>query len=379
MTAAPTPAAVWERIRRGVPPTPEEVGEVARAEAARLGAEGTTVLRRDLAGTVLGLGPLEPLVADEAVTDVLVNGETVWLDRGRGLERATVTLEGPEASRRLAVRLAALAGRRLDDATPFVDGLLPSGIRLHAVLPPLVDGGTHLSLRVPRRRAPDLATLTSWGMVDVEGADVLRALVRARAAFLVSGGTGTGKTTLLGALLAEVPPGERIVLVEDVRELSVRHPHVVRLQGRGANLEGRGVVRLEDLVRQALRMRPDRLVVGEVRGREVRDLLGALNTGHEGGASTVHANTAHDVVNRVVALGALAGLSREAVLAQLAGAVDVVVHLARTAGRRVVQEVGVVEGDGTRADVVTALWRQGDGLVRREGWSRLAPLLGERP
>lgn len=377
MTAPTTPAGVWERIRRGVPPSAEQVGEVAAAEAARLGAEGTTVLHRELAGSVLGLGPLEPLVADEAVTDVLVNGETVWLDRGRGVERAAVTLDGPEAARRLAVRLAALAGRRLDDATPFVDGLLPSGIRLHAVLPPLVDGGAHVSLRVPRRRAPDLATLHSWGMVDAEGTDVLRDLVRARAALLVSGGTGTGKTTLLGALLAEVPADERIVLVEDVRELSVRHPHVVRLQGRGANVEGRGVIQLEELVRQALRMRPDRLVVGEVRGREVRDLLGALNTGHEGGASTVHANTARDVVDRVVALGVLADLSREAVLSQLSGAVDVVVHLGRAGGRRVVEEVAVLDG-GAALAVVPALRREGDRLARQAGWPRLRNLVWGR-
>lgn len=371
---SPTGAAVWERIRRGVPPSPAEVGEVAAAEGGRLGVDGATSLRRDLAGTVLGLGPLEALLTDEAVTDVLVNGGTVWLDRGRGLERASVTVGGPEATRRLAVRLAGLAGRRLDDATPFVDGLLPSGIRLHAVLPPLVDGGAHVSLRIPRRRAPGLATLRDWGMFDDEGAAVLRALVRSRAAMLVSGGTGTGKTTLLGALLAEVPPQERIVLVEDVRELSVRHPHVVRLQGRGANLEGRGLVQLEDLVRQALRMRPDRLVVGEVRGREVRDLLGALNTGHEGGASTLHANTAGDVVTRLVALGALAGLSRAAVLLQLASAVDVVVHLSRSGGRRVVEELGVLDGAAEDLKVRTAARREGGRMVRAGAWSHLENL-----
>jgi pilus assembly protein CpaF len=370
----PTEAAVWERIRRGEPPSPDAVAEVAGSQAGRLGSGGVDHLREDLAGSVLGLGPLEPLLADEDVTDVLVNGAAVWVDRGQGVEPTGISLGGTEASRRLAVRLASLAGRRLDDATPFVDGLLPSGIRLHAVLPPLVEGGAHLSLRVPRRQAPDLATLRSWRTVDDLGAQVLGELVRARVALLVSGGTGTGKTTLLGALLAEVAPAERIVLVEDVRELAVRHPHVVRLQGRSANVEGRGAVLLEDLVRQALRMRPDRLVLGEVRGREVRDLLGALNTGHEGGASTVHANSTRDVVNRIVALGALAGMSRSAVLAQLSSAVDAVVHLTRREGRRVVDEIAVLVATDEGVGVRSALCRDGERLVRQAAWPRLAAL-----
>lgn len=275
---------IADRIRRGETPDPKALRAIASADAARLGEAGVEAARVLLSSQVLGLGPLEACVGDPLVTDVLVNGDgSVWLDRGdAALVPAGLALEPGEA-RRLAVRLAALAGRRLDESQAWVDGLLPGGIRLHAILPPLVDGGAHLSLRVPRTAGSGLAELRSRGMFGPEVEDLLRALVRRRCSFVVSGGTGSGKTTLLAAMLSEVAPGERIVVVEDVRELAVAHPHVVRLQGRGANVEGRGAVDLVDLVRQALRMRPDRLVVGEVRGAEVREMLAALNTGHEGG------------------------------------------------------------------------------------------------
>ena len=259
-------ALIVDRIRRGQGPDAAAVTDVAVADAARLGDGGVESARSALASEVLGLGPLEACVADPDVTDVLVNGDgSVWLDRGNGgVQRADLDLE-PPAARRLAVRLAGLAGRRLDESQAWVDGLLPSGIRLHAILPPLVDGGAHVSLRVPRASAVGLAALRARGMFDGAVEELLRALVRGRCSFVVSGGTGCGKTTLLAAMLAEVPEAERIVVVEDVRELAVAHPHVVRLQGRGPNIEGQGAVRLVDLVRQALRMRPDRLVVGEVR------------------------------------------------------------------------------------------------------------------
>lgn len=334
---------IAQQIAQGRGPDAVVVERVVSAETARLGSEGVAAAREALASDVLGLGPLEPCLADPAVTDVLVNGDgSIWVDRGGGLQVWPTQLPDAAAARRLAVRLAGLAGRRLDESQPWVDGLLPGGVRLHAVLPPLVDGGVHLSLRVPRVRAPALPTLGAGGMFSGEVERLLRALVLRRRSFVVTGGTGSGKTTLLAAMLAEVPPSERIVVVEDVRELAVQHPHVVRLQGRGANVEGRGAVTLVDLVRQALRMRPDRLVVGEVRGAEVVDLLAAMNTGHEGGCGTVHANSAADVPARIEGLALAAGLDRAAVHSQLASALDLVVHLGRTDGRRRLAEVGVL-------------------------------------
>lgn len=324
------------------------------------------------------LGPLGTLLQDHRVTDLLVNGgDGVWVDRGQGVEAAGVVLEDERSVRRLAVRLAAIAGQRLDEACPWVDGLLPGGVRLHALLPPLVEGGAHLSLRVPRRSVPALTDLRQWGAVDEAAETVLRAVVASRASFVVTGGTGSGKTTLLAALLGLVPADERMVVVEDVRELRVDHPHVVHLQGRAANVEGRGEVRLASLVRQSLRMRPDRVVVGEVRGAEVRELMSALNTGHEGGCGTVHANTAADVVSRFEALGALADLSPAAVHAQLASAVHVVLHVDRTEDGRRLREVAVLRrGEDGRVRCQTALSGAPGAWRRGPAWAGLAVRLG---
>jgi len=297
-------------------------------------------LRRD----VVGAGPLEPLLRTEGVTDVLVNGpDRVYLDRGRGLEPTGVRLPDEESVRRLAQRLAASGGRRLDDATPYVDLRLPDGSRFHAVLAPVSRPGTVLSLRVPRARVFTLAELVEARALPEEGAWLLRRIVESRLAFLVSGGTGSGKTTLLNALLSLVDPTERLVLVEDASELRPDHPHVVGLEARPANIEGAGEITQRTLVRQALRMRPDRLVVGEVRGDEVTDLLAAMNTGHEGGCTTLHANSAADVPSRIEGLALAAGLPLAAVHSQLVSALDAVVHLGRGRdGRRQVREIGIV-------------------------------------
>lgn len=368
---------VWEEIRGGRAPDAVRVASVLEGAAVTLGAEGVLRARHALSAQVLGAGPLEGLLSDPDVTDVLVNGvDGVWVDRGHGLTQVACELGGAEAVRRLAVRLAGLAGRRLDDTCPYVDGQLPAGVRLHAVLPPLAVDGPYISLRVPRRVAPSLSDLCRWGTFDAGWLALMQTLVRRRLAFVISGGTGSGKTTLLGALLAEVAPEERIVLVEDVRELAIRHPHVLRLQCRPANVEGSGEVTLTALVRQSLRMRPDRLVVGEVRGAEVRELLTALNTGHEGGGGTIHANTSSDVVARLEALGALAGLSPAAVHAQLASAVQVVVHLRRSPHGRVLDTIGVLDRDGDAVCVVPAVVRSDDGApVTGPGWARLSRLL----
>ena len=384
----PLDSGIREAILHGRAPAPSELDDLVAGEAVRLGAAGAGEVRAALGAALLGSGPLEPLLQDPLVTDVLVNGDgSVWVDRGAGLERAALEPLGAETTRLLAVRLAGQAGRRLDESRPWVDGLLPGGVRLHAVLPPLVEGGAHLSLRVPRRALRRLDDLQAAGLFDAETGDLLRRLVERRVSFLVTGGTGSGKTTLLGALLAQVPDDERVVVVEDVRELSVAHPHVVRLQSRSANVEGAGEVTLVDLVRQALRMRPDRLVVGEVRGAEVRELLSALNTGHDGGGGTVHANSAADVVPRFEALGALAGLGREAVQAQLASAVQVVVHLRRERVGRRIASISVLERPGsfggfggvTGLEVAVGVEcrsRSGEGNLRGPGWPRLAGLLG---
>jgi pilus assembly protein CpaF len=301
----------------------------------------------------LDAGPLGPLLQDPAVTDVLVNGPgPVWVDRGDGVRRTALVIGDERSLRRLAQRLVAACGRRLDDAMPHADARLPDGTRLHAVLPPVSPQGTCLSLRVPPRRTFALEDLVAAGSLPGSGAELLHRLVEARLPFLVTGGTGTGKTTVLSTLLSLVPTDERIVLVEDAAELRPAHPHVVRLESRVANAEGAGGVDLATLVRQALRMRPDRLVVGEVRGGEVRELLAALNTGHEGGCGTVHANRAEHLPARIEALASAAGLPREAAHSQLAAAVDVVVHLRRGRdGRRRVAAVALIcrseDGSGT--------------------------------
>ncbi|NEA59464.1 TadA family conjugal transfer-associated ATPase [Streptomyces sp. SID13666] len=359
-------------------PTPSRVAAALRAEGRLLGDTEVLGVVTALRSEMVGAGPLEPLLADPDVTDVLVNGpDEVWVDRGHGLVRSDVGFADAAAVRRLAQRLATTAGRRLDDARPWVDARLPDGTRLHAVLPPVVVGSPCLSLRVVRARAFALDELIAAGTMDAETARLLRAVLDARLSFMISGGTGTGKTTLLSCLLGLVEPDLRIVLAEDSAELRPDHPHVVRLETRPANQEGAGLVELRDLVRQALRMRPDRLVVGEVRGPEVTELLAALNTGHEGGCGTIHANAAGDVPARLEALGSTAGLDRAALHSQLAAALSVVVHLARDrSGLRRVAEVHVLE---RRADgmvvTVPAVMRGAHGAGERgPGWDRLAGL-----
>jgi pilus assembly protein CpaF len=364
-----SPGGVAERVRRrfaadGVQATPAAVVSAVRRESEAAVLGDTTVLR--LAGQVhdqlVGAGPLAPLLADPAVTDVLVNGVQVWVDRGVGLHRVAVSVGDVEDVRRLAQRLAASCGRRLDDGQPYADARLPDGTRLHAVLPPVATTGPYLSLRTFRQRPFSLDDLVDCGTVSPTVAPVLSALVTARLAYLVTGGTGSGKTTLLGTLLSLVPATERIVLVEDAAELRPKHPHVVALQARTSNVEGAGAVGLTDLVRQALRMRPDRLVVGECRGGEIVDLLGALNTGHDGGAGTLHANAAVDVPARLEALGMLGGLPRAALHAQVLAALQVVLHLRRTDEGRVLESVGVLLPAGEqRLVAVVPAWRRGRG------------------
>jgi len=314
---------------------------IARPPAALREIAPAAVVR-----TLDGFGELAPFLEDEAVTDLFVNGgAAVWVDRGEGARPHPAPELDEARLRELAVRLVALGGRHLDEASPCVDVRLHDGIRVHAVLPPVSVGGTLLSVRIPRGRALGLDELAREGFLGAVPAAALRALVARRANLLVTGAGGVGKTTFLAALLGEAAPHERIVLIEDVAELRPRHPHCVSLEARQANLEGAGALGLERLLREALRMRPDRLVLGECRGAEIRELLAALNTGHDGGAGTLHANSLDDVPARLEALGSLAGLPPEAIARQAVSAIDIVLHLERTPQGRRLSAAGALEID----------------------------------
>lgn len=285
--------------------------------------------------------PLWLILRQPAVTDVVISGVNAWVDRGTGLERVDLHLEGEDQVRRLATHMAAAASQRLDDAKPIVDGVLPGPVRLHAVIPPLAQSGTSISLRVLRSHPFTLEDLVERQTMSPSAAELLREAVASRASILIAGATGAGKTTLLATLLGLSAANERIVVIEEVTELAINHPHVVSLQARPANIEGEGGVGLEELVRGGMRMRPDRLVLGECRGGEVREVLTALNTGHRGGMATIHANSIEDVPARLLALGLLADMERTAVAAMAASAFDLVVFLNRDEGGcRYVQAIG---------------------------------------
>jgi pilus assembly protein CpaF len=372
---------VLDRVRRqlvnaGSPPRRAALAALVRQDAGGLvGHRQVVGLVREAESEFSGAGSLQRLLDQPGVTDVLVNGpDSVWVDRGGGLVRADVRFADEGAVRGLAQRLAALAGRRLDDASPYVDAILPDGTRLHAVLPPVAPAGTCLSLRTFTARAFAIEELEAAGTLRNGSALLLRAIIGARAAFLVSGGTGSGKTTLLASMLGLVDRGERLILVEDAAELRPTHQHVVGLTARPPNVEGAGEVSLRHLVRQALRMRPDRLIVGEVRGAEVVELLTALNTGHAGSGGTLHANSAAQIPARLEALGALGGLDRHAIRSQVAAALQVAIHLVRRPdGSRVLAEIGVFQRDGDEMQVVPA-WRCDTGPAG--GWDVLTDVLG---
>ncbi|WP_311523622.1 TadA family conjugal transfer-associated ATPase [uncultured Corynebacterium sp.] len=353
-------------------PEPARIAALIREEAVVISDIGVLDVMRTLRDDTTGTGPLEALLADDTVTDICVNGPNcVYVDSGAGLERSAVRFESEAAVRRLASRLAASCGRRLDDAQPFCDGHITRDdgtlLRFHAVLAPTAQAGTCISLRVLHTASATLDDLVARGALGGEVAEVLRGVVAKRKAFVVVGGTGSGKTTLLSALLAEVDPAERIVAIEDTLELTPDHPHVVNLTTRGANSEGAGEITIADLVRQSLRMRPDRVVVGEIRGAEVVDLLAALNTGHDGGAGTLHANSIAEVPARFEALAALGGLDRAGLHAQLAAAIDVVIVVKRHPdGTRRLSQIGVLEGQPVRAKVV---WDADAG--RADGYEEL--------
>lgn len=305
---------------------------------------------------VADFGPLGRFIADPSVTDVFVNGaRDVWVDCGGGPQRHPENLFDEAALRDLAVRLVAAGGRHIDEATPCVDTRLGDGVRVHAVLPPLSRVGTLLSIRVPHLEPFSLEELEAGGFFARVPLSHVRRLVDARTNLLITGAGGSGKTTMLGALLSTASHTDRIVAIEDVAELRVRHPHFVSLEARQPNLEGAGGIGLDRLLREALRMRPDRLVLGECRGTEIRELLGALNTGHDGGAGTLHANSLADVPARLEALGALADLSPPALARQAVSAFGAVLHIERVDGVRRLVGIGTFDIDSSDRLAVTGL------------------------
>ena len=294
-----------------------------------------------------GLGEiLAPLLRLPGITDILVNSTRVWVDCGQGVEPIDDGFSSEEEVRALAITMAAICGKRLDDAVPIVDGILPMGVRVHAVIPPLSGEGTIISLRIPARGGLTLEQMRKGASIDDTTQQILSRMLEVRCNVLISGATGSGKTTLLSALLSSISVNERLICIEEISELHPAHPHVVHLQARQANTQGRGEVSLSELVRAAMRMRPDRIILGECRGGEVRDIMSALNTGHRGSFATIHANTPAEVPARLSALGALAGMSAEATHVQARAAFDLVVHMERSVGsygntgRRVAQ-IGV--------------------------------------
>ncbi len=332
----------------------EAVRELLAEEAALLGAGDREEVAARIVRDSIGLGPLEVLLADPEVEEVMVNGPgTVYVERGGRIEATDVAFADEEELRNAIERILAPLGRRVDELSPMVDARLADGSRVNVVIPPLAIDGPLVSIRRFGARRPGPAELVALGTISAEQRGALEAAVAGRRSILVSGGTGSGKTTLLNALSSFIAPGERVVTIEDAAELRLQQPHVVRLESRPAGVEGRGEVTIRDLLRNALRMRPDRIVIGEVRGPEALDLLTALNTGHDGALSTVHANSPADALSRLETLALMAGLGlpHAAVAEQVQRAVDLVVHLERRAdGARVVTEIAeVVRAAGTTA------------------------------
>ena len=347
----------------GSAPLPERIRALVDREAGLLDAHTREDLADRIARRSFGLGPLEPLLADPGVDEIMVNGagpaHPVWVERGGRLEPTTVAFADEAELRHAIERILAPVGRRVDEAEPLADARLPDGSRVNVVLPPLAVDGPLLTIRRFRRRPLDAAALVDGGTWTPPLCDFLCRAVRARLNILVSGGTGSGKTTTLNALSSFVPGDERIATIEDTAELRLQQPHVVRLEARPPNVEGRGEIGIRRLLRNALRMRPDRIVVGEIRGGEALDMLAAMTTGHDGSLSTVHAGSAAEALRRVETLALMAdvALPHAAIREQVADALDLVVHQARLPdGRRrvvaVSEVVRVAAGPATR-DIYT--------------------------
>ncbi|HVW17579.1 MAG TPA: CpaF family protein [Solirubrobacteraceae bacterium] len=363
------PEALRTRVAATIRAELETEAGLVRSDRDRLVGE--------IADEVLGHGPLERLLADASISEIMVNGHAdVWIERDGRLEPSPVRFVDEAHLRRIVGKMVAAVGRRVDEASPMVDARLPDGSRVNAILPPLSLSGPLVTIRKFTRNDLGLEDFTRLGTLTPESAELLRRAVQAELSILVSGGTGAGKTTLLNALSSEIGPDERIVTIEDAAELRLRQRHVLRLESRPANTEGEGEVTIRDLVRNALRMRPDRIIVGEVRGAEALDMLQAMNTGHEGSLTTLHANSARDALSRVETMVLMAGfdLPVRAIRQQVSSALDLIVHLERAhdGARRV---VSIAEVQGMEGDVITL---QELFALRGDGAARLEPT-GVRP
>ena len=333
----------------------QEIGTLMEAEAAPLTPAERQRLVKEISDDVLGYGPIERFLADESVSEIMVNGDDpIFVERSGKLEETTTRFISHDHLRRVIERIVGQIGRRIDESSPMVDARLPDGSRVNAVIPPLAVDGPVLTIRKFSRDPYQVDDLISFGSLTAEIATLLAACVKGKLNMLVTGGTGTGKTTMLNVLSSFIPNDERIVTIEDAVELQLRQRHVVRLEARPANTEGKGQVAIRDLVRNSLRMRPDRIIVGEVRGGEALDMLQAMNTGHEGSLSTVHANTPRDALARIETMVLMAGmdLPPRAIREQVASALDLIVHISRMrdGSRRVTH---VTEVEGMEGDTVT--------------------------
>jgi pilus assembly protein CpaF len=341
--------AVRSRVESEIHDHLQQEGALSRDDRDRLAAE--------IADDIFGYGPLERLLADPSISEIMVNGpHEIWIERQGRLSPTTLRFTDASHLRRIITKMVGQVGRRIDESSPLVDARLPDGSRVNAIIPPLSLSGPILTIRKFRQDRFDIEELVQLGTLSPEGADFLRRCIEAQLNVLVSGGTGSGKTTLLNALSAAVPESDRIVTIEDAAELRLDQRHVLRLEARPKNIEGEGEITIRDLVRNALRMRPDRIIVGEVRGAEALDMLQAMNTGHEGSLSTVHANSPRDALNRLETMVLMAGyeLPLRAIRQHVSSALDLIVHLDRLddGSRRVVE---ISEVQGMEGDMITLL------------------------
>ena len=335
--------------------TIRELKEIIRAENIPLSVSERNQLIEEIGNEVLGFGPLVPLLDDPSISEIMVNRfDQIYVERGGRLQPSGASFTGESQLRRVIDRMVSRVGRRIDESSPLVDARLQDGSRINAIIPPLAVNGSALTIRKFGSKALTIDDLKRFGTVDDRLADFLEACIHARLNIIVSGGTGTGKTTLLNVLSSFIPSDERIVTIEDSVELQLQQEHVVRLEARPANIEGRGEISIRELVRNSLRMRPDRIVVGECRGGETLDMLQAMNTGHDGSISTVHANSPRDAIARLETLVLMAGmeLPLRAIREQIASAVDVIVQVSRLKDgtRRITH---VTEVLGMEGDIVT--------------------------